>query len=87
MRETIIDQDIPLADDVRLIKKIWKVDKSRNFPEGLEFAFQLLHEKSQKAPYFNIGDEWLSGFFVSQKLCISECRLSPPFMVRVDTRP
>ena len=49
MRETIIDQDIPLAENKRLIKKLWKVDKSGDFPDGLEFAYQFLYLK----------DEWI----------------------------
>lgn len=46
VRETIIDQDIPLAEDKRLIKKLWKVDKNDKFPDGLEFAYQLLFFKN-----------------------------------------
>lgn len=42
MRKTIIDQDIALAQDRRLIKRLWKVDKSKEFPLGLEFALQVL---------------------------------------------
>lgn len=48
MRETIIDQDIPLAEDKRLIKRLWKVGKSDNFPNGLEFAYQFLYFKDDK---------------------------------------
>jgi hypothetical protein len=47
MRETIIDQDIPLAEDKRLVKRLWKVDKSESFPDGLEFAFQFLYLKGE----------------------------------------
>ena len=50
MRAAIIDQDIPLAENKRLVKKLYKVDKSDDFPDGLEFAYQFL--------YFN-GDKWL----------------------------
>jgi len=50
MRETVIDQDIPLAEDKRLIKQLWKVDKSDNFPNGLEFVYQFLYCKD---------DEWI----------------------------
>ena len=48
MRETVIDQDIPLADDKRLIKQLWKANKSDNFPGGLEFAYQLLYLKNNE---------------------------------------
>lgn len=48
MRQTIIDQDIPLAEDKRLIKRLYKVDKSDDFPDGLEFAYQFLYFKDNK---------------------------------------
>ena len=48
MRETVIDQDIPLAEDKRLIKQLWKVDKSGDFPDGLEFAYQYLYFKNNE---------------------------------------
>lgn len=48
MRATIIDQDIPLAEDKRLIKRLYKVNKSDDFPDGLEFAYQFLYFKEDK---------------------------------------
>ena len=48
MRATIIDQDIPLAEDKRLIKRLYKVDKSEDFPDGLEFTYQFLYFKDDK---------------------------------------
>lgn len=48
MRTVIIDQDIPLAIDKRLIKRLWKIDKSEYFPDGLEFAYQFLHFKNNE---------------------------------------
>jgi hypothetical protein len=48
MRKTLIDQEIPLAEDKRLIKRLWKVDKSKNFPDGLEFVYQFLYSKDGK---------------------------------------
>ena len=48
MRAAIIDQDIPLAEDKRLIKRLYKVDKSDDFPDGLEFAYQFLFFKNDK---------------------------------------
>ena len=48
MRATIIDQDIPLAEDKRLVKRLYKVDKSGDFPDGLEFAYQFLYFKGNK---------------------------------------
>lgn len=40
--QNIIDQDILLAEDIRLIKRLDKVPKDQNFPEGLRFAYQYL---------------------------------------------
>lgn len=48
MRKILIDQDTPIEENVRLIKRLWKVNKNRNFPHGLEFAFQLLHFKNSE---------------------------------------
>lgn len=48
MRENIIDQDMPITDDMRLIKRLWKVDKNDKYPSGLEFAYQLLFFKDDK---------------------------------------
>ena len=48
MGATIIDQDIPLAEDRRLVKRLYKVDKSDAFPDGLEFAYQFLYFKGGK---------------------------------------
>ncbi|MDO8740401.1 MAG: hypothetical protein Q7J54_02370 [Candidatus Woesearchaeota archaeon] len=48
MSEPIIDQDIPLAEDKRLVKKLWKVDKTDYFPHGLEFAYQFLYFKDNE---------------------------------------
>ena len=48
MKEVIIDQDIPLAEDKRLIKRLWKVDKSDDFPKGLEFVYQFLYFKNNE---------------------------------------
>ena len=48
MGQTIIDQDIPLAEDKRLIKRLYKVDKNDDFPDGLEFAYQFLYFKNDK---------------------------------------
>ena len=45
MRENTIDQDIPLGGDKRLIKRLWKIDKTSDFPDGLEFAYQFLYMK------------------------------------------
>ena len=48
MRQTIIDQDVPLAEDKRIIKRLYKVDKSADFPDGLEFAYQFLYFRDDK---------------------------------------
>ena|SRR3989344_9609970 len=50
MKQVIIDQDIPLAEDKRLIKKLWKVGKDDRFSDGLEFAYQFLYFK---------GNQWI----------------------------
>jgi hypothetical protein len=42
MRKEQINQDIPLGINKRLIKKLWKVEKSESYPSGLEFSYQLL---------------------------------------------
>ncbi len=48
MRIQILDQDIALAEDRRLIKKLWKIDKDKYFPEGLEFAYQYIYFKDKE---------------------------------------
>jgi len=48
MRTIIIDQDIPLAEDKRLIKRLYKVNKSNDFPDGLEYSYQYLYFKEDK---------------------------------------
>lgn len=50
MRKEIFNQEMPLNERTKLIKKLWKVDKSENYPEGLEFAFQVIYLKE---------DEWI----------------------------
>jgi hypothetical protein len=49
MRKEQINQNIPLSWNVRLIKKLWNVEKSESYPSGLEFSFQLLYK---------IGERW-----------------------------
>ena len=48
MRETLVEEDATLGDWRRIITRLWKVKKSRNFPEGLEFALQLLYLKDEE---------------------------------------
>ena len=55
MREIVIDQDIPLGEDKRLIKRLWKVDKTDDFPDGLEFAYQFLCTKKRKPASLDAG--------------------------------
>jgi len=38
----LIEQDILLAEDVRLVKRLYRVPRSPSFPDGLKFAFQYL---------------------------------------------
>lgn len=45
MRKEIFNQEMPLDERTKLIKKLWKVDKSDNYPEGFEFAFQVIYLK------------------------------------------
>lgn len=40
--QVIINQDILIAEDVRLVKRLFKVGKDANFPDGLKFAYQYL---------------------------------------------
>ncbi|MBI2137541.1 hypothetical protein HYU12_03415 [Candidatus Woesearchaeota archaeon] len=47
--QVIINQDILIAEDVRLVKRLFKVGKDANFPDGLKFAYQYLVFK---------GGEW-----------------------------
>lgn len=44
MRKEAINQDLPLGRDKRLIKKLYRVDKDENYPDGLEFAYQYLYQ-------------------------------------------
>ena len=48
MRKILIETEIPFGEDKRLIKRLWKVDKSKNFPDGIEFAYQLLGLKEDR---------------------------------------
>jgi len=48
MRETIVDEGALLAEDRKLIKQLWKVDKNENFPDGLKFVYQFLYFKDNK---------------------------------------
>jgi len=48
LRITILDQDIPLSEEKRLIKRLWKVNKSKKYPNGLEFAYQFLFLKDNE---------------------------------------
>jgi hypothetical protein len=43
MRKKIIDEDYILDTDRRLVSKIYRVDKSKDYPFGIEFAFQYLY--------------------------------------------
>ena len=45
--KVLVDQDIPLAENVRLIKRLYKVNKDKDFPEGLKFAYQFLFRKEK----------------------------------------
>lgn len=42
MKKLISVSDTLISDSIRVIKRLWKVEKSNEFPEGLEFAIQLL---------------------------------------------
>lgn len=43
--DVIIDQDIPIGENSRLVKRLYKVKKDHGFPEGLKFAYQFLFFK------------------------------------------
>lgn len=42
LMEIILDLDIPLSGDIRLIKRLYKTNDLKNFPGGLMFALQYL---------------------------------------------
>jgi len=46
--KVIQDLDIPLAEDRRLIIRMYEVEKSIYFPTGIKFAFQYLFSKDNK---------------------------------------
>lgn len=46
--QNILNQDITLAEDVRLIKRLYKVQPDADFPSGLKFAYQYLLLKEGK---------------------------------------
>jgi predicted enzyme involved in methoxymalonyl-ACP biosynthesis len=48
MRKTLIEQDVPVGEKRRLIKRLWKVEKNCNFPEGLEFSYQYLYLEGER---------------------------------------
>ena len=43
-----VNEDFPIQGNMRIIRKMWKVLKSNNFPDGIEFAIQLLTYKEGK---------------------------------------
>lgn len=49
MREVVYEDDFFIGENKRIVLKLIKVEKSENFPEGLEFAIQYLYFKN---------DEW-----------------------------
>ncbi len=49
MREVIYEDDFLIEENKRIVLKLIKVEKSEDFPEGLEFAIQYLYFKN---------DEW-----------------------------
>ena len=44
----IQDLELPLAEDRRLIIRMYQVEKSIYFPTGIKFAFQYLFSKDNK---------------------------------------
>jgi len=42
MKKLVYVSDTLISVSIRVIKRLWKVEKSNEFPEGLEFAIQLL---------------------------------------------
>lgn len=46
--KVVINQDITLAEDARLIKRLYKVQADAEFPLGLKFAYQYLLLKEGK---------------------------------------
>ena len=48
MFRTIIDVDIFLSEDTRLVKKVEKTKRSDHFPDGIRFALQYLYFKDDR---------------------------------------
>lgn len=48
MEKLLIDQDIALDVDKRLVKKLWKVTQSNDFPTGVKFVYQYLYFRSNQ---------------------------------------
>ncbi len=46
--EIVLDMDIPLSEDIRLIKRLYKVGDSEKFQGGLMFALQYLWRQEGK---------------------------------------
>jgi len=61
MRKTLFDQDFFIGKNKRLIKRIWKVEKSKEYPEGIEFAFQLLYYKEKWIQIVRIDNQLHEG--------------------------
>lgn len=45
MRSEIFVQEYAIGENTKLIKRLWKIEKSDHFPEGLEFAYQVIYLK------------------------------------------
>ena len=45
MRKEIYNDENPIGENLTLYRKAWKVEKSENFPYGIEFAFQVVYER------------------------------------------
>lgn len=44
--QVVLEEDIELTEDSRLIRRLYKVQPDSKFPEGLKFAYQYLLLKS-----------------------------------------
>ena len=46
--EVVFEQDFHIGEDSRLVKRLYKVEPSDSFPDGLMFALQYLWHKEKE---------------------------------------
>ena len=48
MRIELVNENANLSANKRLVRRIWKVDKSEDYPDGIEFSYQFLYLKDKE---------------------------------------